>query len=63
MMHSYIGVVGLEVGTGRSVEERKAQGLRGGIGAVFWVTALALPAGQMSLCDAKGGGKGLMSND
>ncbi|KAM0274932.1 hypothetical protein ACHAQH_007741 [Verticillium albo-atrum] len=53
--HSYGGVPGTATVEGNTVEERAARGLKGGIKAVIYVAAFALPQRGLSLLDAVGG--------
>ncbi|KAI2637100.1 alpha/beta-hydrolase [Hypomontagnella submonticulosa] len=53
--HSQGGIAASAVTEGQTVEERKAQGLKGGIKAVIYLTALAIPMKGASLLGLLGG--------
>ncbi|KAI1097918.1 alpha/beta-hydrolase [Jackrogersella minutella] len=53
--HSQGGIAASALTEGQTVEERKARGLKGGIKAVIYMTALAIPEKGVSLLSAVGG--------
>ncbi|KAK3938156.1 Alpha/beta hydrolase fold-1 [Diplogelasinospora grovesii] len=47
--HSYGGLVGTDSTAGNTLEERKAQGLKGGVRSIIYIAAFALPQSGVSL--------------
>ncbi|KAM0331399.1 hypothetical protein ACHAQA_003072 [Verticillium albo-atrum] len=55
LSHSYGGIPGSAVVEGNAIEDRAAQGLKGGIKAAIYVAAFAVPQRGLSVLDAVGG--------
>lgn len=53
--HSQGGIAGSALLEGQTVEERKTRGLNGGIKAIIYISAFALPEKGMSLISSIGG--------